>query len=89
MNLNGIGLTNEQWDKLYKGSIQNTTDIRWIRERLVANTKIIERYDNRIGYLERRDATLQGKVTILTLTMASLGTIIANSFLWILGAMKG
>ena len=84
-----MALTETQWTELYKTTIDNRADIRWIREELADNNLEIKDCEGRIVELEKARSFSKGTVAYLSATITVVFTVAANILLWFLGYFGG
>jgi hypothetical protein len=82
-------LDEEQWNELYKASIQSRTDIQWIREELQANDADLKKCFECITALKSEQSFLKGYLARLAIGMTAICTIIVNIVLWVFSHFGG
>jgi hypothetical protein len=77
-----MALTEEQWMEMYKASIQSSTHIRWIREKLQDNDNALKKCFECISTLKGEQSFLKGYLTRIAIGVTAIFTIVANVVLW-------
>ena len=77
-----MALSDEEWTRMYEMTVKSNTDIGWIRKELVANGKDIKACNLRMNALTNEQAFLKGKMTRITVGIASICAVVVNGVLW-------
>ena len=75
-------LTEDQWTEMYKATVNSSNDIKWIREELKQNGKDIKSCFSRVNALTNEQAFLKGKMTRITVGIATICAVVVNGVLW-------
>ena len=78
-----MALTDEQWADLYALSVENSTNIAWIRETLINVAKAIERCNTDLQAMEIQQSYLKGKMARISVGIATICAIVVNGILWV------
>lgn len=73
-----MGLSEQQLEELYKTTLENRTDIGWIRERLENSGDEIVRISRRQNGIEKENAILKGKLGAFVIVLSLSATILFN-----------
>lgn len=73
-----MGLSEQQLEELYKTTLENRTDIGWIRERLENSGDEIVRISGRQNGIEKENAILKGKLGAFVIVLSLSATILFN-----------
>ena len=75
-------LTNEQWARMYEMAVNSNNDIKWIRKELKQNGEDIKSCFSRVNALTNEQAFLKGKMTRITVGIATICAVVVNGVLW-------
>lgn len=73
-----MALSEEQLEELYKTTLENRTDIGWIRERLENGSDEMVRISRRQNGIEKENALLKGKLGAFVIVLSLSATILFN-----------
>ena len=73
-----MALSEQQLEELYKTTLENRTDIGWIRERLESGSDEMFLISRRQNGIERENALLKGKLGAFVIVLSLFATLMFN-----------
>jgi len=71
-------LSEQQLEELYETTLENRTDIGWIRECLEKSGNKITRISQRQNGIEKENALLKGKLGAFVIVLSLIATLLFN-----------
>jgi hypothetical protein len=77
-----MALSKQQEEEMYAGTLKACESITWIRERLEAGDRALEKHAKRIRDLETEHSLLKGRLGAFILGLTFIVSLLVNGVLW-------